>query len=92
MIDRRKLYVAIMIFKILNNEAPNCLSNLIDINKCNTRSKNKLIIKKANDNLHKTSFSISGPRLWNTLPDEIQNCKTIKCFKEKMKMCLLDKQ
>lgn len=67
--DRRTLHVACMIHKILNDEAPPYLKNILIINAGNTRSKNKLIVQKPINNNHKTSLFIGGPSLWNSLPN-----------------------
>lgn len=79
--DRRTLHVANMVHKILNNEAPPYLCDLITINTNNTRSSNKLIIKKPNNNFQKTSFNISSPVLWNKIPEEIRNVTDYFDFK-----------
>ena len=49
----------------------------------NTRfsSENNLCIKSTNTEAYKTSFSYSGPILWNSLSTEIKNSRSISEFK-----------
>ena len=54
--ERRTLHIANIINKILTEVAPPYLKNLLTINSNNTRSQNKLIIKKPNTNFQKTSL------------------------------------
>lgn len=49
----KQSHLLIMLYKILNNEAPEYLKGHIEVNKNNTRSKNKLIIQKAKNNMQK---------------------------------------
>lgn len=71
--ERRTLHVASILNKIITGEAPPYLNNLFTINTNNTRSSNKLIVRMPKNNFHKTSLFISGPLLWNQIPDEIRN-------------------
>lgn len=80
--DRRTLHVANMMNKIINEECPPYLCDLIEINANNTRSKNKLIVKKPKNNFQKTSFYISSSILWNKIPEEIRNVDDYNTFKE----------
>lgn len=50
---RREIHALSMLYKIINNSAPPYLTHLIEINENNTRSKNKLIVHKALNNIHK---------------------------------------
>lgn len=91
MSDRRMLHAALMIYRILNGEAPTYLNSTININKNNTRSINKLIINKAMNNLHKTSLRISGATMWNMIPDDIRSSGSIKTFSTNFEKYLLNK-
>lgn len=71
---RRELHILSMVYRIMNGMAPAYLNSLIDLNANNTRSKNKLIVKKPRNNCHAKSFAISAPLLWNKLNEDIR-CK-----------------
>lgn len=89
--DRRTMHVASTINKILNGDAPPYLNSLIRKNENNTRSQNKLIIRKPCSNFHKQSFFVSGPTLWNTIPNEIREISNNGEFREQFYKHLLDK-
>ena len=78
--ERRTLHLGSMINKILYKGAPAYLSEFLTVNTNNTRSNNKLIVNKPVNNFHKTSFHISGPTMWNKLPDEIRSIQNNKEF------------
>lgn len=92
MYERRTSHVASMIFKILNGETPQYLNNIININSHNTRSKNKLIIKKPNNNFQKNSLFIGGPNLWNKIPEEIRNSVTSDNFKKNYELYISNRR
>ena len=89
--DRRSLHIANIIWKIMNNKAPEYLNDILILNKNNTRSNNKLIIQKPNSNSHKSSLFIGGPKLWNSIPDDIKECKSYKTFSKHYEKYLLDR-
>lgn len=79
---RRALHVACLINKIINGEAPPCLNKLIDVNKNNLRSNDKLITKMPKNNFHKTSFLVGAPSIWNNVPSAIRSINECDKFKE----------
>ena len=38
------------------------------------------------------SFSVVGPRLWNSIPDEIRGAQSVAAFKESYKRVLLERR
>ena len=90
--DRRNLHTASMIFKIINEQAPRYLNSILDRNMNNTRSQNKLIIKKPKTNHHMTSLSVGGPKLWNQIPEEIRTANSVNSFCNRYKEYLIAKQ
>lgn len=89
--DRRSLHIASMTNKILNNETPQYLRDLIGVNTNNTRSRNKLVVRTPKNNFHKTSYYISAPTLWNEIPEEIRAIKENSNFKEYLYEFMLKK-
>ena len=84
--QQRTFSKAIMMFKTLNNLAPNYLTaKFIDrskVNKYNLRNtEHKLALPLPGTNYAKKSFSYSGGYLWNSLPNEVRSATTITSFK-----------
>lgn len=79
-----------MIFKILNDEVPKYLGDIVTTNSNNTRSYNKLIVHRAVNNTHKTSLHISGSTMWNSLPEDIRNSESVKSFISNLQNYLLE--
>ena len=76
---------AILMFKTLNNRAPEYLSNLfIDRNThYNLRNAGgKLNLPRPRTDYLKRSFSYGGAQLWNNLPESIRTIKSFKNFKK----------
>jgi ribulose bisphosphate carboxylase small subunit len=84
--ERRETHIASMIHRIINNKAPPYLERLLTINNNNTRSCNKLIVHKPNNNQHKKSFKMAAPMIWNRMDEAIRNQKTIKSFNNSVKI------
>lgn len=71
--NRRQMHVLNMTHKIINNEAPEYLNDIVTINNNNIRYNNKLLIRLTQNNFHKTSMYVGAPKLWNELPGTIRN-------------------
>jgi hypothetical protein len=78
--DRREMHIAAMIYKIINGHAPSYLDRLVKLNTNKTRSANKLIINKAQNNTHIKSMLISAPKIWNKIDEAVRNKNTIESF------------
>jgi hypothetical protein len=69
---------ALLMYKSKNELAPEYLSNLIvsanNKESYDTRfsSSDNFLVPKPNNELYKSSFSFSGPKVWNSLPNEIK--------------------
>ena len=78
-------------WKIMNNQAPEYMKNLITIkpNNRSLRSANKNLIQhptlKINNKWGSRSFSINCPKLWNNLPDTLRQKQTLESFKKSLK-------
>ena len=75
---------AFLVFKILNDQAPNYLDALLCRAAVRYGSLN-LIKPLSRIDLFQTSLSFSGADYWNKLPYELKNTKTISCFKRNLK-------
>lgn len=81
-----------LVFKCLNNEAPDYLKDLLQLtsnSKYSLRSNNKVLQLKETRTKRKTfadrSFSVSAPREWNLLPDNVKLSNSIEEFKNRLK-------
>ena len=87
-------------FKCVHDKAPTYLSELIlrhVPSRPGLRSLNNIslfvpkTISRADKSTADRAFSLSAPKLWNTLPSEIRNTRTIIDFKRKLKTFLFAK-
>ena len=49
-----------------------------------TRQNHKLFIPRTRTKNGARSMYVEGPRFWNSLPDNVVDCQTLSCFKEKL--------
>ena len=49
-----------------------------------TRQNNKLFIPRNRTNNGARNLYIEGPRLWNSLPDNVVNCQNLSSFKSEL--------
>ena len=84
-------FTAILMFKCLNNLAPEYLSNSLkythELHPHNTRNASNLNlnIPKPKTSTFMNSFSYQGPLIWNTLPTNIIDSNNIHTFKTHLK-------
>jgi hypothetical protein len=90
--DRIKFHSATMVYKSLNGRAPEYMNDLLKVidNSVRTRSMTQkhLEVPRSNKKIHEGSFSVYGPKLWNELPLEIRDSKTVQSFKNKLRQHL----
>ena len=89
--QRAMFKICVLCFKCLNNMAPSYLQNSIHL------YKPRRSLRSSNDNLTlvtpvksyklygERSFSYQGPYLWNQLPLEIRQAKSLDSFKKQLK-------
>jgi hypothetical protein len=84
-------------WKSLNNQAPKYLQRLLKIRQSNysQRTINECLleipIQRGSNNLVDRAFFCSAPKLWNTLPTQIRNKKSLESFKSSLKTFLFNK-
>ena len=87
-----------MVFKSLNDQAPEYLSSLLtkssETNAKNLRSNEQEFLKVPFSRMayYEKSFSVTGPKLWNGLPLEIRKSTSLSTFKTSVKKHYLNKQ
>ena len=77
-----------MVFKSLNRLAPNYMSSKFIVrsylfNSYNLRdSENKLAVPLPRTNYYRNSFCYSGAVLWNNLPTDVRQAKSLTVFRK----------
>ena len=87
--------VCLMVYKCLIGEAPTYLSNMLTLeveNGQDTRRRSKVNFRvpktKNKSKLADRAFSVAGPKLFNSLPDELKEAKSTEIFKKQLKTYL----
>ena len=85
--DINKLHIATYMYRLLkdNNETFHTPHNYP------TRTRDNLQIPMHSLTLFRHSLSYSGPKIWNSIPDEVKNSSTLHSFKNKYKRFILSK-
>jgi hypothetical protein len=92
-VDIYKYQVLLFMFKVRNYIVPNSCMNYVEINPSsehNTRSASYFKLFRFRTNTRQHSISIAGPRLWNTIPNTLQNSVCLSQFKKSLKQWLCD--
>ena len=56
-----------------------------EINNCNTRGANNIMIPKIKKEKSKKSFQVNGGLLWNAIPSDIRMANNVNDFKRRYK-------
>ena len=87
--ERRMRQKAIMMFKIVNGMAPPYLVDMFSRKHSNKAyhmrgSNQDLQLPKANTNYYRNSFAFTGTEVWNSLPIELKEQKSLNSFINKL--------
>ena len=89
-IDKRYIFeMCLFVFKIKTNKLPEWLfkfpvaSEMREANVV-TRQNNKLFIPRTRTNTGARNLLVEGPRLWNSLPNNLLSCQSLLCFRKKL--------
>ena len=82
---RRERYTILMMWKILNKVAPNCCGiKFAETSRHGTRAIIPSLSRSSslsNQTLYDSSFAVRGPKLWNTVPENIRAAVSFDSFK-----------
>ena len=88
-----KLELATFMFKFKNDVLPGSFNNLFRLNSqihnYNTRSSNKFHLWSVTSQNDVQSITHTGPRIWNTIPDNLTQLRFLSAFKREYKFHLL---
>ena len=93
--SRIQFKILCFVFKVRSSSAPEYISELLQSH-CPSRtlrsqSLGYYTVPNMSSHFRTKSFSYSAPKLWNALPIEIKNCKTLGEFKKKLKTYLFSR-
>ena len=84
----------VFMYKFSRNLLPenfgNYFSEIATVHSHFTRGSAGLIVPFAKTNTKKCSIKVSGPTLWNKLPENIKTSRTLSIFKHRLKGLILD--
>ena len=86
--DRVIYQKAMLMYKIMHNLAPSYLSNIftlsIEVHERSFRSttENLLYVPKPKIELYRNSLAYSGSKIWNSIPEHIQNSTSLQQFRK----------
>jgi len=94
--EQIKFKLAIIVYRALHNTAPQYLSDMprrvADIpsrSRLLSSTSSHLIVRPSRlVTVGERSFASAGPRLWNSLPDDITTAQSLPAFRRKLKTCL----
>ena len=92
--DRRDYFLTILMFKSIHGIAPTYLSDRVvmnfEVNGYDTRGSDmELYLPTLRKEANRNSFMYMGGKLWNDLPEFVQNSTNIESFKHNYKMSKL---
>ena len=95
-IENKIIYdICIFIHKILNDHIPQrilILETLDQIRSLQTRQSNNLVVPRRRTAVADRAVSVRGPKLWNSLPEDIKESENFSVFKSKLKSHLYVQQ
>ena len=96
--DRRTLNGLSLLFKTLDGKGPDYLKDMFtlvsEVSERNTRiyPRNIYIPNEHYSAIHHKSFRLQIPKIWNSLPVNLKNSKSVFTFKKKVKTALLNEE
>lgn len=85
--------VAVTTFKAQNNLYPNWFSQfptINDISNSTTRQQNDLYVPRTRTDYGARSLKVSGPKIWNDLPNLVRDSNNLPVFKGRLKKHILE--
>ena len=90
--QRSQFKVLTLVYKALHNETPSYISEMLQSYRpertLRSKKSNLLLVKRTRVRYGARAFSVSGPSLWNKLPQEIRDSNSFSIFKRKLKTYL----
>lgn len=93
--DARMLSIACLVYRVLTGGSPSFLSNLL-FARVNARSLRgqgsaQVVVPNYRTDTYKSSFEVSAPIIWNSLPEVVRRSASYHTFKSNIRAHLLDR-
>ena len=85
--------ICIFTYKIIHQLLPAWLFEFPTVGELHirpTRQSNDLFVKRTNTDMGARTISARGPRVWNSIPDNIKNSSSLQVLKKKLKYHFLE--
>lgn len=83
--QRRMIHSLIFLHNILLSSSPSYLHSRFNLlSTSRTHNQNLLLIPRHTTSFYSSSFSVSIPRFWNSLPCHIRDCRNVPQFRNKL--------
>ena len=88
--ERRTIHSLSLLFRIMHTSTPNyLLSRFQFLTTLRNRHQALLSIPHHRTSLYSSSYTVEIPRLWNSLPNDVRDCRTLSQFKIKLENFVL---
>ncbi|KAJ4446819.1 hypothetical protein ANN_13517, partial [Periplaneta americana] len=88
--ERRTIHSLSLLFRIMHTATPNyLLSRFQFLTTLRNRYQALLSIPHHRTSLYSSSYTVEIPRLWNSLPNDVRDCRTLSQFKIKLENFVL---
>jgi len=79
--------IAILMYRFQKNDLPDAFQDIFQLKttQMRTRSNSQITPSSFRTKTSQQSIKFIGPKIWNDLPNEIKNSKSLKIFKNKLK-------
>jgi hypothetical protein len=94
---RIEFKILVHVYNSFHGLGPKYLQDLIHVYSCNRRGlismndTSRLAVPATKRSFGDKSFSVLGPKLWNSLPTSVRNAQNVQCFKKYLKTYLFPK-
>ena len=91
--EQIKFDVGLTVYKTVHNQYPDWLIPLKSRNQAgfrSTRQYSELLVNRTSTDIGKNKLSITGPTVWNSLPQSIRDCNSIPSFKKALKRHIIN--
>ena len=93
-VKRLKYNKAVFTYRAMNNLTPQYISDLLKpVSETHNRAlrssvNGALAVPRSRSSLFDRSYSYTAPKLWNSIPIQVRNSQSLKCFKDNIKVIL----
>ena len=83
-------HTALQMWKVRTDNAPGILKNRFELTNTRSRQDGALFIPAVSTSLGRKSFPVRAAAVWNQIPADVRNLKSLQTFKQKLKSWTMD--